>query len=400
MTAPTITLKPRRENPILNGHPWLYSGAVDQVDGEPATGETTAVQTADGKVLAWGAYSPESKIRVRVWTTDEAETIDAGFFERRIQAAVDFREGEGLLTENQTACRLVFAESDLLPGVIVDRYSDWLVVQLLTAGAEAHRETIRDALISVTGLAQIYERSDVEVRALEGLPPAAGPLAGEAPEGPVEIIEGGLRYRVDLAQGQKTGFYLDQRENRQRVRELASGREVLNGFAYTGGFSAAALAGGAASVLSIESSHNAVDTGQKNLALNGFDTEHARWIEGDVFKELRTLRDRARSFDLIVLDPPKFAATRAQAQGAARGYKDINLLAFKLLRAGGLLVTFSCSGGVDSSLFQKTVAGAAEDAGVRAQILERLSQGRDHPTGLFIPESEYLKGLVIRRLDG
>jgi 23S rRNA (cytosine1962-C5)-methyltransferase len=300
-----------------------------------------------------------------------------------------------VIQEGETdALRLVFAESDGLPGIVVDRYADTLVLQCLTAGADAWRETVADLLVELTGLPAIYERSDVDVRELEGLAPRIGPLRGKEPPERIEICENGLRFLVDVLGGHKTGFYLDQRPNRRRLRELAAGREVLNCFAYTGAFAVYALAGGASSVLSVDSSAGALALGRENAALNGQTGGHAEWLEADVFHLLRELRDRGRSFDLVVLDPPKFAPTAAQAERAARGYKDINLLALKLLRPGGLLVTFSCSGGVPLDLFQKIVAGAALDAGAQVEIVEYLAQGPDHPTALSFPEGAYLKGLV------
>jgi 23S rRNA (cytosine1962-C5)-methyltransferase len=291
------------------------------------------------------------------------------------------------------ACRLIHAESDGLPGLVVDRYADTLVAQFLSAGAESWRETLSDLLVELTGLQDLYERSDVDVRELEGLPVRTGALRGNPPE-KLTITENGLKFSVDLAAGHKTGFYLDQRPNRLRVRTLAKGREVLDCFCYTGGFTVNALAGGAKSVLSVDSSAQALSLARENLTLNGLPLERVEFRQEDVFFVLRFLRDSGRSFDLVVLDPPKFAPTAAQAEKAARGYKDINLLAFKLLRPGGFLATFSCSGGVDAALFQKIVASAALDAGVEAQVVEHLAQGPDHPVALNFPEGAYLKGLV------
>jgi 23S rRNA (cytosine1962-C5)-methyltransferase len=289
----------------------------------------------------------------------------------------------------------VHGESDALPGLIADRYADVLVLQFLSSGVEHWRGLLIDLLVELSGVRNVYERSDVDVRRLEGLPERSGPLRGTPPER-VQIQEAGLNFQVDLVRGHKTGFYLDQRWNRGRVRQLARGKQVLDCFCYTGGFSLNALKGGARDVLAVDSSTDALAQARENLALNRLPADGVEWLEGDVFKVLRSLRDQARQFDLIVLDPPKFAPTAAQADRAARGYKDINLLAFKLLRPGGVLASFSCSGGVDASLFRKIVAGAALDAGVEAQILERLSQDIDHPVGLNFPEGEYLKGLVVR----
>jgi 23S rRNA (cytosine1962-C5)-methyltransferase len=298
----------------------------------------------------------------------------------------------GLLLSD--AYRLVYAESDSLPGLIVDRYDDVLVLQSLTAGSEFWKETLADILLEQTGLSTIFERSDADVRELEGLQPSVGTLRGHNLQSPITITEYGLNFKVNLSGGQKTGFYLDQRQNRLRVRELSTGRDVLDCFCYTGGFTLNALAGGARSVVAVDSSAEALSLGHENILLNGQQAESVEWCEGDVFQVLRKFRDEGRSFDLIVLDPPKFAPTAAQAEKASRGYKDINLLAFKLLRPGGILVTFSCSGGIDAGLFQKIVASAALDAGVEAQIVEHLSQGPDHPISLHFPEGAYLKGLI------
>ena len=390
-----IVLKSGREKALLRRHPWVFSGAIKSVSGEPASGETVAIQDAHGQFLAWGAYSPASQIRARAWSRDPDETIDPGFFSRRIQAAHNLRQS-WIDTTQTNAYRLVHAESDHLPGLVVDRYDHALVVQFLSAGAEHWREAILAALIDQFSPAWIYERSDVAVRELEGLPSRTGTLYGNPPDKPLAILENGLLFKVDLVGGQKTGFYLDQRDNRQFCRDIAHGKSILNGFAFTGGFTAYALAGGAASVLSIDSSQEALALAQENIALNGLLVERCQWIVGDMFEALRTLRDQGQQFDLVILDPPKFAPTAAQAKKAARGYKDINLYGFKLLKPGGILMTFSCSGGVDMNFFQKIVADAALDAGVDAKLLYRLGQAFDHPTHLAFPEGTYLKGLVVQ----
>ncbi len=399
-----LILKPGREKSLLRRHPWIFSGAVDRVDGNPASGETVDLLAADGQFLAHAAFSPVSQIRARVWTFDPSELVDAGFFQRRLEHALAARTqfihsdttDDSRLSTN--ACRLVNAESDGLPGLIVDRYADVLVLQSLTAGSEFWKETIANLLLDLTGLAAIYERSDADVRELEGLPSVVGALRGTIPLSPIIITEYGLKFRVDLETGHKTGFYLDQRLNRQRLRGLAGGRDVLDCFCYTGGFTVNALAGGAKSVLSVDASAEALALCRENVALNALPTDRLTALEGDVFQLLRKFRDEARSFDLVILDPPKFAPTAAQAGKAARGYKDINLLAFKLLRLGGILVTFSCSGGIDAGLFQKIIASAALDAGVEAQIVEHLSQAPDHPVALNFPEGAYLKGLICIKL--
>ena len=392
-----LYLKPGREKSLLRRHPWIFSGAVARVDGNPAAGATVDLLAAGGQFLARAAYSPSSQIRARVWTFDQSEPVDAAFFRRRIGNAIAARAAWHM-PPGTNALRLIHAESDDLPGLIVDRYADMLVIQFLSAGIEFWRETIADILLEETGLQSIYERSDADVRELEGLLQRTGPLRGTIPYSPFTILENHLKFTVNLETGHKTGFYLDQRENRLRVRSLAECRDVLDCFCYTGGFTVNALAGGAKSVLSVDASADALALCRQNVAINSLNVSSHSVMEGDVFQLLRKFRDEARSFDLIVLDPPKFAPTAAQAEKAARGYKDINLLAFKLLSAGGLLVTCSCSGGVDAALFQKIVASAALDAGVEAQILAHLEQAPDHPVALHFPEGAYLKGLVCRRV--
>ncbi len=391
-----LILKPGREKSLARRHPWIFSGAVARVEGDPQTGETLAVRSGGGEFLAWAAYSPVSQIRARVWSWDEKETIDGDFLRARLRRALDTRE-RLICAETSDALRLVHGESDGLPGVIADRYGEVVVLQLLSAGAEHWRAELAGAVRELTGCACVYERSDADVRELEGLSARSGVLHGSLPAAGVNMREHGLIYGVDVTKGHKTGFYLDQRDNRKRVGELARGREVLNCFCYTGGFTLNALAGGAASVLSVDSSAAALAQAQDNLERNGLDAARAEWQEADAFKYLRTLRDQRRSFDLIVLDPPKFAPTAAFAEKAARGYKDINLLALKLLRPGGLLASFSCSGGVSADLFQKILAGAALDAGAEASIVGRFAAAADHPVLLSFPEGDYLKGLLLRR---
>jgi 23S rRNA (cytosine1962-C5)-methyltransferase len=390
-----IRLKQGREKSLLRRHPWVFSGAIASVEGSPEPGETVIVRSAAGEFLAQAAFSPQSQIRARVWSWNESDVIDPAFLEHRIQQALTLRQA--WVDSAQTdAYRMIHAESDGLPGLIVDRYHDTLVLQILSAGMERWRDEIVAILSKMEGVACIYERSDVTVRALEGLPERTGILFGDTGKPTRLIKENGLRFIVDIQNGQKTGFYLDQRENRAFVRQIAQGKSVLNCFCYTGGFSVYALSGGAESVLSIDSSEEAIQLAQENTLLNLGTLDHSEWLVGDVFQELRTLRDRGRQFDRVILDPPKFAPTASQAQKAARGYKDINLLGFKLLKPGGILVTFSCSGGIDASFFQKIVADAALDAGVEAKIVCRLEQAPDHPTLLAFPEGTYLKGLVCQ----
>ena len=388
----TLVLKRGREKSLKRRHPWIFSGAVEKASGK--AGDTVDVLDAAKNKLARAAYSPKSQIRARVWTFDPREEVDAQFFRSRITRALAIREALPA-AKHTNALRLVHGESDGLPGLIVDRYADVLVAQLLSAGVERWRDPILDLLSELTGCAAVYERSDAEVRKLEGLDAKAGFVRGNSNAKRCPIIEYGLNFRVDVEQGQKTGFFLDQRENRQRVRALSAGREVLDGFAYTGGFSINALAGGAKRVVSVESSAPALEVAKENLAANPLDASRVEFAQADVFAHLRKLRDGAAHYDLIVLDPPKFAPTAAQVQKAARAYKDINLWALKLLRPGGLLATFSCSGAVTPELFQSIVAGAALDAGVDAKIIDRFTAAADHPVALEFPEGDYLKGLLV-----
>ncbi|MEO8344543.1 MAG: class I SAM-dependent rRNA methyltransferase [Betaproteobacteria bacterium] len=393
--GPALVLAPGREKSLRLRHPWIFSGAVERVEDNPGMGDTVTVVAADGVFLARAAYSPSSQIRARVWSFDQEDIVDAAFIARRVSRAAATRAS--LLNASHTAARIVHGESDGLPGVIADRYGDVIVLQCSSAGAERWRDVLAAALVEATGAQCVFERSDAEVRALEGLPARVGAIVGELPND-IGIVEDGLVYGVDVAVGQKTGFYLDQRDNRRTIGKYAKDRRVLNAFCYTGGFSLAALAGGATSVLSIDSSDDALQMGRRNLARNGgLDAARATWTEADVFMELRHMRDAGATFDMIILDPPKFAPTAAHAERAARAYKDINLLAFKLLTPGGLLATFSCSGGISPDLFQKIVAGAALDAQADAQIIAHLTASADHPVALNFPEGDYLKGLLLRK---
>jgi 23S rRNA (cytosine1962-C5)-methyltransferase len=392
----TIWLKPDREKSLLRRHPWVFASAIQSINGSPGRGETVRINSAAGEFLAWGAFSPDSQIRARVWSWKPDESIDRDFFRQRLQKALTIR-GELIPETSTDALRLVHAESDGLPGLVVDRYGEILVVQLLSSGAEYWRDVLADELQTVTQIDQIFERSDADVRQLEGLPQRVGPLRGSAPPAKLTIRENGIKHWVDLQGGHKTGFYLDQRANRLRLRTYAANRDVLDCFSYTGGFLLNALWSGAKTAVAVDASNDALALSRENLVLNGLSGAGVETLPGDVFQVLRSFRDQRREFDLIVLDPPKFAPTISQAERAARGYKDINLLALKLLRPGGYLFTFSCSGGISPELFQKILAGAAEDAGIGAQIIEHLHQDADHPIALNFPEGEYLKGLVIRK---
>ena len=387
-----LILKPGREKSLKRHHPWVFSGAVARLEGDAQAGDTVEVRSADGELLALAAYSPHSQIRARAWTFAEAD-IDASFFTRRVEDAANARAALGI-DGASSGMRLVHAEADGLPGVIADRYEETAVVQLLSAGADRWRDAIADALCGLPGVERVWERSDADARELEGLKPKTGLLRGKPlPHAPV-IEEHGLKFKVEVDAGHKTGFYLDQRDNRLLLRRLASGKDVLDCFSYTGGFTLNAIEGGAASVTAVDSSGLALDAARANIALNGL--SDAQWIEADVFQTLRKLRDQGRTYDVIVLDPPKLAPTAAHAERAARAYKDINLFAFKMLKPGGHLMTYSCSGGVSADLFQKIVAGAALDARVDARIELWLHAAPDHPVALNFPESEYLKGLLCR----
>jgi 23S rRNA (cytosine1962-C5)-methyltransferase len=396
LSAPVLVLKPGRDKSIKRRHPWVFSGAIEKVLGDPQSGDTVLVRSAEGQQLGLAAYSPQSQIRGRLWTFDVAVQVDAAFLHDRIKSALKLRERLPL-GAHTNAMRLVHGESDGLPGLIVDRYADVLVAQFLSAGMERWRDAVLDALVELTRCEAVFERSDAEVRTLEGLPERAGFVRGNTDAARCAISEHGLTFRVDVAAGQKTGFFLDQRANRLRVRELSAGRDVLDCFCYTGGFAIASLAGGAREVTAIDSSGSAIAVARENLAANALDASCLEFKEADVFLYLRELRNRGEKFDLIVLDPPKFAPTAAQVENASRAYKDINLLALKLLAPGGLLATFSCSGGISPDLFQKIVAGAALDAGGDAKIIERFGPAADHPVALEFPEGDYLKGLLVYR---
>jgi 23S rRNA (cytosine1962-C5)-methyltransferase len=390
-----LILAPGKERSVFRRHPWIFAGSVERLAGRARPGDTVEV-VSGSTVLAKAAWSPESMIRARVWSFDPDEIIDDAFFKRRVAAAVSRRQALPELA-GQAGRRLIHAESDGLPGVIADQYGDTVVVQLTSAGAEKWREAICAGLERATGCARIYERSDSEVRGLEGLEPRTGWLRGGPPAGEVVIEEHGVRMAVDFVGGHKTGFYLDQRDNRLALRGLSAGRRVLNCFCYTGGFSLQALAGGAAAVHSVDSSEPALAQARANLTLNpGLNAGLAEWRAANVFDELRRLREAGERYDLIVLDPPKFAPSASHADRAARAYKDINLNGFKLLAPGGLLMTYSCSGGIGLELFQKIVAGAALDAGREARIVRRLQGAADHPVALAFPEGEYLKGLLVQ----
>ncbi len=390
-----LRLRAGKERSLARRHPWIYASAVAGVDGAPRSGQTVRVVGADGRFLAWAAYSGESSTRARAWSFVEAETIDAAWLEARLAESIARRAA---LVSGSEAVRIVCGEADRLPGLVVDRYGSQLVVQFLAAGVEHWRETIVGALPGLTGCDDIYERSDAAAREREGLVAREGLIAGRAPVAPIEIDESGVRFAVDVVEGHKTGFYIDQRDNRGLVAAHAEGRRVLNCFCYTGGFTLAALSRGAASAISIDSSGPALALAAHNQRLNGLSGADCEWLEANVFDALKRFSAEQREFDLIVLDPPKFAPSIHHVDRAARAYKEINMKALSLLAPGGLLFTFSCSSAIGVDLFQKIVAGAVFDARVDAQMVRRLQAGADHPMLMTHPEGEYLKGLLLLRV--
>ncbi|UML92869.1 class I SAM-dependent rRNA methyltransferase [Shewanella xiamenensis] len=390
-----IKLKPGREKSLERRHPWVFSNGIHNVKGKPEAGETVDVVAHDGHWLGRGAWSPESQIQVRIWTFDREEEIDREFFKRRILRAQAGRD-DLIREQGLTGYRLIAAESDGLPGITIDKYANVLVCQLLSMGADVWRDTIVDVLAELYPDCAIYERSDVDSRKKEGLASTMGLLHGTLPEMPVIIEENGIKIAVDVTKGHKTGFYLDQRDNRAIAARFVKGKSVLNCFCYTGTFGLYAAKAGAASIENVDVSALALDTARLNMRVNGLNDDNVHYNEADVFKLLRQYRDEGKTFDVIVLDPPKFADNKSQLNGACRGYKDINMIALQLLNPGGVLLTFSCSGLMPADLFQKIVADAALDAKREIQFIERLSQASDHPIGSAFPEGFYLKGLVAR----
>ena len=389
----TIFLKKSADSFIKRKHPWIFSGAVEKVEGNPSNGETVQILTSNNTFVGFGSYSPSSQIRVRILSFNPDEKIDSDFFRRKILTSSDARK-KNIDTLQTNAYRIINAESDGLPGLIVDQYSEFLVCQFLSSGSEFNKNIIVEILNEKFKPKGIFERSDVEVRIKENLQPEKGLLKGVIPDDLVEVKENGLRFLVDIKNGHKTGFYLDQRDNRKLVSEFSKGKSVLNCFSYTGGFSVYALAAGAEKITQVEASGSAIEISNQILELNNLSSSSVENINGDVFEILRKFRDERKTFDLIILDPPKFAESASQISKASRGYKDINLLAIKLLNPGGILFTFSCSGHISQELFQKIIAGAALDSGREVKIIKQLTQSADHPVALNFPEGLYLKGLV------
>ena len=393
-SLPIIRLKEGRERSIKKQHPWVFSGAIKEIIGNPDIGDTVQIVEFNNTPLAIAAFSPHSQIAARVWTFDSSEKIDKNFIKEKIEQALTFRKKINLSHTN--AYRLIHAESDNLPGIIVDKFNTGYVVQILSAGAEKWKDTLFEILQKTDTPSWIYEKSTDEVRILENLPLREGFVFGNT-DLPITINENGIQYYVNFAEGQKTGFYNDQRENRNLLQKFTKDKTVLDCFSYTGGFTLNALAAGAKEIVSIDSSQEALQILEQNITLNNFSPDKVEILQTDVFKMLRKFRDQAKSFDVIILDPPKFAPTNKHVTKAARAYKDINLLAFKLLNPGGTLFTFSCSGGVDAKLFQQIIAGAALDAKVDAVISHRMTQSACHPVSLNFPEGDYLKGLICHK---
>ena len=390
-----VILRKEREKSVNNRHPWIYSGSISRVEGDPADGDVVDVWNSRARFVARGIYNSKSQIRVRLLTWNPNDPIDEEFWRRRISRAVVGRHALKQ-TQQTDAYRLVYSEADGVAGLIADLYGTWLVVQFLSIAAERNRRTILNILLDLVEPQGIFERSDVESREKEGLVPVTGPVLGEVPPDLIEIVENEHMFMVDVKLGQKTGFYLDQRENRQKVTKYCRGKEVLNAFAYTGAFGVYAAHVGAPRIINVDSSERALQIAEQNMRRNGFGDREDVYAVADVFEFLRAYVETKWKFDVVILDPPKFAHSKRQVEKATRGYKDINLLAMKLLKRGGTLVTFSCSGAVSRDLFKKVLFGAAVDAGRTVQIVEQLSQGSDHPILLTYPESEYLKGFVCR----
>ena len=397
---PTLILKPGKERALLRRHPWVYSTGVANVKGKPQSGDTIKIVDNKGNFLAWGAYSPESALRARCWSFNEQDVINEEWIRARVFEAIRARDN---LKSRTNAIRLIFGEADFLPGLIVDQYDTQLVTQFHAAGVEKWRPEIGKALTDATGFTQVFDRSDAATRAREGLPERKEVLEGEEPPEKIQINEDGILYGVDVRMGHKTGFYVDQRDNRRLARQLAEtfrkvhgrGMRALNCFCYTGGFSLALAKGGAEEVISIDSSADALEMAKSNAKLNGFNESQMKWVEANVFEQLRKYRDAGEKFDLVILDPPKFASSHHHVEKAARAYKDINLNGLRLLNEGAQLLTFSCSGAIDVDLFQKIVAGAVIDAKTDAWMISRLGAGSDHPLLMTHPEGEYLKGLHL-----
>lgn len=395
MITTQVILKQGRDKSVTNRHPWIFSGAINRVEGNPANGDVVDVWNSKARFVGRGIYNEKSQIQVRLLTWNPNDTIDEDFWRRRIRRAIAGRQA--LIESPDTdSFRLVYSEADGVPGFIADQYGTWLVVQFMSLASERYRQTILDVLVDLVAPQGIYDRSEGDARDKEGLVSVTGPVWGEVPPDIIEIMENGHTFLVDIKLGQKTGFYLDQRENRQKACKYFFNKEILNTFAYTGAFSVYAAYAGAKRIMNVDSSERSLQMAERNMRRNGFGDREDVYAMADVFEIMRAYRDNNWKFDVVILDPPKFAHSKRHVEKATQGYKDINLLGMKLIKPGGILITFSCSGAVSADLFQKVLFGAAVDAGRHVQIIERLSQSSDHPVLLTYPESEYLKGLVCR----
>ncbi len=390
-----VILKKGKEKAAIQRHPWMFSGAIDKVKGSPVNGEVVMVRAADKEFLAYGYYNAQSRVAVRLLEWDESKTINKEWYHLKLKNAIAARKH--VLQDQQTnTCRLVFSEADFLPGLIVDQYADFLSLQVLSSGMDNIKQDIIDILIEELNPKGIFDKSDANARTHENLEVAQGLLWGEMPPEFIEVKENGIRYHINIAEGQKSGFYCDQRDNRRLLADYAAGKNVLDCFSYSGGFSLNSLNQGASHVTSVDSSALALETLKHNLTLNGYDAAQQTSIQSDVNKQLRIFKEDGKKFDIIVLDPPKYAPSRSALDRAARAYKDLNRLAMHLLESGGLLATFSCSGAVDIDTFKQIIAWAALDAGKEVQILKQFSQPEDHPVRISFSEGEYLKGLLLR----
>ncbi|MGV3707040.1 MAG: class I SAM-dependent rRNA methyltransferase [Arcticibacter sp.] len=390
-----VRLKKGKEKAVRQLHPWIFSGAVEQIKGKPQNGEIVEVKDHSGAFLARGFFNDQSRVAVRLLEWNEDVMIDESWWRMRVRRAVSARK-DLLASAETNTCRLIFSEADFLPGLIVDRYADYLSVQILTSGIEKVKDIIVSELVSLLKVKGVFDRSDASARAHDGMEASFGTLYGEQPPEFVEVVENGLKYHINIAEGQKSGFFCDQRENRRIVAGYAQDKKVLDCFSYSGGFTLNALKSGASEVVSVDSSALAIETLKQNIELNGFGTKKHVAVQSDVNKYLRTLKEEQQKFDVIVLDPPKYAPSRSSLDKASRAYKDLNRMAMGLLNSGGLLATFSCSGAVDISHFKQILAWAALDAGREIQYIYQFCQPEDHPVRSSFPEGEYLKGLFCR----
>lgn len=389
-----VVLKKGKEKAAWQHHPWIFSGAMDRISGDPANGDVVRVTDHSGDFLAYGYFNANSRVAVRLLEWDESRTIDKAWYTEKIHQALSLRKH--LLNSETTTCRLIFSEADFLPGLIVDQYGDFLSIQIGSSGIENAKETIVDILVAACQPIGIVNKSDAGARAHEGLEPADGLLWGTAPAEFIEVRENGIRYHINISEGQKSGFYCDQRDNRDILSAYAEGKDVLDCFSYSGGFTLNCLKKGAKHVTAVDSSALAIETLEKNLALNQFKTDAVTVVQSDVNKQLRNLKESGQKFDIVILDPPKYAPSRSSLDRAARAYKDLNRLGMGLLKPGGLLATFSCSAAADLETFKQIIAWAALDAGKEVQIVKQFHQPEDHPVRTSFPEGEYLKGLLLR----